>query len=200
MATNNYSIWKQLQTSAVMLSSLIAMHTFAAGDTANSSNPAYTDEQQAMALAQQFAAQLKPKLQGAISTGGPVYAIDVCATEAPNIAAELSAQSGWKITRVSSRNRNPNAVPDAWEAVAITTFERQLEEGADPTTLKLSETTVVGYRFAKPLIVEPLCLTCHGKNIAPEVSRALASHYPQDHATGYDTGQIRGIISLSKPR
>lgn len=179
-------------------SAIIAMSAPAVAGEA--STPGNADEQQAMALVQEFAGQLRPKLQNAISEGGPVNAIEVCAVEAPKIAAELSARGGWQITRVSSRNRNPNAIPDPWEAAAIATFEEQLAAGADPATLKLSEITEQGYRFAKPQIAEPLCLTCHGQNLAPEVSSALASHYPHDKATGYEAGQIRGIFSVIKLR
>jgi hypothetical protein len=199
MASERYATSKQLLKSAALAPALIALCAFAtAGGTAEEA-PSHDDEQQALALVQQFAGQLKPRLQGAISEGGPVHAIQVCASEAPKIAADLSARSGWKITRVSSRNRNPDGAPDPWEAAAITHFESQLEAGADPATLKLGEITREGYRFAKPQVTEPLCLTCHGQTLAPEVSKALASHYPEDRATGYQAGQLRGIFSLTKP-
>jgi hypothetical protein len=39
---------------------------------------------------------------------------------------------------------------------------------------------------------------CHGENITAEVQQALDQYYPDDTATGYHLGQIRGAISLSK--
>ncbi len=156
-------------------------------------------EQQAQSLVQQFAGRLKPKLQQGLASGGPVEAIAVCATEAPAIAAELSADSDWQVKRVSSRNRNPAASPDSWEAATIESFEQQLAAGAEPDSLQRGQMTPQGYRFARAQIAEPMCLMCHGQNIAEPVAEALARHYPQDQATGYRAGEIRGIFSLLKP-
>ena len=46
--------------------------------------------------------------------------------------------------------------------------------------------------------VEPVCLVCHGQDLAPEVRATLEQYYPDDWATGYSLGQVRGAISLSK--
>jgi hypothetical protein len=43
-----------------------------------------------------------------------------------------------------------------------------------------------------------LCLTCHGANLAVPAQEALLQYYPDDLATGYQLGQVRGAISLSK--
>ena len=39
------------------------------------------------------------------------------------MAKAASEQSGWTIKRVSLRNRNPKAVPDAWERAALEEFD-----------------------------------------------------------------------------
>ncbi|MBR9912116.1 MAG: DUF3365 domain-containing protein [Gammaproteobacteria bacterium] len=168
--------------------------------TATAASEVDANQQTALALVQKFAGQLKPRLKAAISADGPAHAVAVCATEAPQIAESLSAESGWVIRRVSSRNRNPAAVPDAWEAAMLKQFEDKLAASADPSSLSQGEVTPDGYRFAKAQVVEPLCLMCHGQTVAPDVSAALASYYPNDKATGYELGQIRGIFSLIKPR
>ncbi|MCB1124616.1 MAG: DUF3365 domain-containing protein, partial [Verrucomicrobiae bacterium] len=54
------------------------------------------------------------------------------------------------------------------------------------------------FRFMKAQAVEPLCLTCHGEKLAPDVTEALAKNYPGDAATGYQLGDIRGAFSLKK--
>jgi len=41
-----------------------------------------------------------------------------------------------------------------------------------------------------------MCLACHGDNIAPEVTAAIRAHYPEDQATGFATGQLRGAFSI----
>ena len=45
---------------------------------------------------------------------------------------------------------------------------------------------------------EAICLTCHGENLAQPVIDALQQYYPDDMATGYQLGQVRGAISLSR--
>ena len=46
--------------------------------------------------------------------------------------------------------------------------------------------------------VQPVCLTCHGKRLAGDVRTAIAEHYPDDRATGYALGDVRGAIYLRK--
>jgi hypothetical protein len=46
---------------------------------------------------------------------------------------------------------------------------------------------------------EKPCLACHGKEIAPKVAARLAELYPEDAATGYSAGEIRGAFTLSRP-
>ena len=48
-----------------------------------------------------------------IAKGGPESAIVACSEKAPQMAKAASEQSGWMVRRVSLRNRNPKAAPDA---------------------------------------------------------------------------------------
>jgi hypothetical protein len=47
--------------------------------------------------------------------------------------------------------------------------------------------------------MEPLCTTCHGKTLAPDVAAAIAKAYPNDQATGFEPGQLRGAVSVVWP-
>ena len=44
----------------------------------------------------------------------------------------------------------------------------------------------------------PLCLTCHGAALSPDVEAALAESYPEDHATGYSAGDLRGAFVVER--
>lgn len=149
--------------------------------------------------------QLGGELRAAIGEKGADGAIGVCKERAPRIAADLSKSSGFKITRVSPKNRNPAGVPDAWEAQAQAALEKRLAAGEKPDTLETWEVvkTTQGkvFRYAKALPVQPLCLTCHGDpaTIADGVKARLAAEYPFDKATGYAPGMIRGIVSVQRP-
>lgn len=153
---------------------------------------------EAQVIVQQFAGQLKPALQAAMAEGGPVNAINVCAEKAPEIARRLSERSGWQIRRVSLKARNPNAVPDAWEKKVLELFDKAVVAGQSPQSLAHQEAINGQFRFMKAQGVEPLCLNCHGSNLADDVRQTLQALYPEDRATGYELGQIRGAISLVK--
>jgi hypothetical protein len=56
-------------------------------------------------------------------------------------------------------------------------------------------------RYMRPLIVAPLCVDCHGpkENIPLEVKTILKEKYPDDRATGFLVGDVRGAISVKIP-
>lgn len=158
--------------------------------------------------ARSVAVSLPPRLltvlQEEIAKGGFEGAIGACRDFAPRLAAEASAESGWTIRRVSLRNRNPKAVPDAWERAVLEDFDRRAAAGEAPATLEKGEAigngTTREYRYMKALPTQELCLACHGtaERIGPAVKARLAELYPDDRATGYRPGEIRGALTLRK--
>jgi hypothetical protein len=162
----------------------------------NGDNPL---EEQARSLAQQFVGQLKPKLKQAMADGGPTHAIGVCADEAPKIADSLSAESGWQVRRVSLKFRNASrATPDSWEQQVLWDFDARQVSGEKAADINFGETVGDNYRYMQAQGVEGVCLVCHGESLAAPVAETLQKYYPDDLATGYSMGQVRGAISLSK--
>ena len=160
--------------------------------------------------ARQVAGMVPPKLlqvlQTEIAQGGAAGAVEVCRDKAPQMARAASEQTGWAIRRVSLRNRNPKAVPDAWESAALQDFDRRAAAGESPATLEKWEVVSTEgrqeLRYMKALPVQPLCVECHGptERLGAGVADKLRTHYPQDLGTGYTVGQIRGAITIRKPR
>lgn len=144
------------------------------------------------------------ELKAAMTAGGPAQAIGVCKEKAPRIASEAAQKTGFQIKRVSLKNRNPKGVPDAWETEALADLEKRLAAGEKPETLDTYRVvnTPEGkiYRYAKALVMQPVCVNCHGaaENISPEVKAKLATEYPDDKAVGYAPGMIRGVLSIKK--
>jgi hypothetical protein len=154
---------------------------------------------EAQALAEQFIGQLKPQLKQGIAAGGPAGAIEVCAHVAPRIADTLAAQSGWRVRRVSLKSRNASrAVPDTWERSVLETFDQRQQAGENAASLVHSEIASGRYRYMQAQAVAPLCLNCHGEALSEPVRAVLSEYYPDDWATGYRPGQVRGAISLSR--
>jgi hypothetical protein len=159
----------------------------------------------ARAVASSVPPKLVQVLSAEIAKNGLVAAIEVCQEKAPQMARAASEQSGWTVRRVSLRNRNPKAVPDAWERAALEEFDRRAAAGESPATLEKWE-AVAGperaeYRYMKALPVQQLCLSCHGPaaTLTQEVAGKLHALYPDDRGVGYALGQIRGAMTLRKP-
>ena len=157
-------------------------------------------ETEARTLAAEFIGQLKPLLKSALQEGGPVNAIEVCSHEAPKLADSLAAESGWLVRRVSLKSRNASrAIPDPWETDVLNEFNRRQQAGESPAQINYSETTPSHFRYMQAQGVDGVCLTCHGQHLSQEVTDVLQKYYPDDIATGYSIGQIRGAISLTRP-
>ena len=179
---------------------ILAVILFAASATLLATEPVVVSpENQAMAVANEFVGLMKPQLQQALAEGGPVNAIAVCADIAPRIADSLSAQSGWTVKRVSLKARNASrAVPDGWEETVLLEFDRRRAAGEKPTDIRHGDVVGGQYRYMQAQVVEPVCLLCHGQVLTDEVTQVLREYYPDDTATGYTLGEVRGAISLSR--
>ncbi|MCW8832603.1 MAG: DUF3365 domain-containing protein [Colwellia sp.] len=154
---------------------------------------------EAISIVKQFGGILKPKLKQALSEGGVSHAIKVCSVEAPLIAKMLSEKTQWQVKRVSLKARNnKTAKPDHWEASVLKAFNQRQSQGESAKTMAKVEMTDNQFRFMKAQGVAPLCLTCHGTKLTDEAKNALKKYYPEDQATGYSLGEIRGAFSLTK--
>lgn len=135
-------------------------------------------------------APFKKQLKEALVTGlekGPTEAIGACRFEAPKIAARLST-SKVKVGRTSHKLRNPDNAPKPW---MVPLLDRYLGGASEPMAVKIDATTV-GY--AEPIMMQPLCLTCHGPSVAPDVAAEIKKLYPSDEAMGFSTGELRGMF------
>lgn len=158
---------------------------------------------EAKAIVKEFATRLQGELKSALQAGGPVAAIEICQEEAPAIAEDLSRGSQWQVARTSLKTRNPNNAPDAWETEILKQFDARQAAGEDVQPMAHAQVveTAEGkrFRFMKAIPAQDLCLTCHGRNIDPQVIEALDKAYPEDQARGYTTGDVRGAFTLWKP-
>jgi len=141
---------------------------------------------------------LKQSLKGALVSGledGPVAAISTCRVEAPKLAAEASL-GGVKVGRASGKLRNPSNAAKPWMKSILDVYETDPER-REPAVVAIDKNTV-GY--AEPIFMQPLCVTCHGATLAPDLQTKLGELYPTDQATGYAAGDFRGIFWAELPR
>jgi Protein of unknown function (DUF3365) len=165
-------------------------------------NPAQV--KQARTAAKGLGDGLKAQLMAAIKAGGTMSAIAVCRTIAPELAAQLSQKSGLSVGRTALRLRNPANAPDDWERAVLQSFAARIAAGADPKTLEHAENvmdaagaTTFRYMKAIPMGKTP-CLACHGVP-EPAVKAEITRLYPQDQATGFKPGELRGAFTVKGP-
>lgn len=155
-------------------------------------------------ITQEAQAQLTAQLQDAIAKEGVAGAVGYCELTAMPLLAELEAKHGVRLRRVSTKARNPKDMPDTQELPLLDAYAYNAEEGiaSEPSIQKLNQGEVLLY--TKPIVLaQGMCLSCHGsagKDIAPETTAKLTQLYPQDPATGYAVGDLRGMWSLRLPK
>ncbi len=172
---------------------------------------ASTPEQQALMerevvsarkITKDFVGSLKGELKKAMQEGGPVNALSVCHTRAIPITNEVATRHGVRLSRVSLKNRNPNNAPNEWQRPILEEFDARAAKGDDPKALAFATIVEVDgkkqFRFMKAMPAGKVCLNCHGAELKPEVAAKLKELYPEDKATGYSLGQIRGAVVIVK--
>lgn len=155
------------------------------------------------ALADRFQAELQGQLQAAMQQLGPVGAIDLCNSAAPAIAQSLSAESGAQVRRIALRQRNPDArAVGEWrkrlEALAAAPLDAEGKPAVLTWTSGSGKNLQTHYLRAIPMKEQP-CAACHGTNVSPEVQARIRALYPDDQATGFKPGELRGAIAISWP-
>lgn len=155
------------------------------------------------AIADRLGSQLKAELGKALQDGGPVAAIGICKLRAPAIASELSRQSGAFVSRTALRVRNPSNAPDDVQREVLGQFADELARGTPSQPLEavfeVRRGAEVERRYLRAIPMDALCTACHGATLAPEIAAAIQRDYPQDQATGFEVGRLRGAISVRWP-
>lgn len=172
---------------------LLAAVVLAACGRAHEAGPRATTDRDPERLAAHF----KQDLQAALRTGmarGPAEAVAACRLRAPEIAASLS-QEGVRLGRTSHRLRNPANLPPDWVNPILHGYLANPSDRA-PKSVALPDG---GSGYAEPLFTQPLCLTCHGRALAPDVAARIRELYPEDEAVGFAVGDLRGVLWVELP-
>jgi hypothetical protein len=141
-------------------------------------------------------------LKTQIESSGIESAISVCKQVAPAMAEQYTNQSR-TVKRVSLKPRNQSqGTPDEWERKTLEYFNQAQKDGQLATKMEVSalEKTDSGqvFRYMKAIPTQAMCLKCHGseQDISANLKQLLTSEYPNDLATGYSLGEVRGAISI----
>ncbi|MEA3341419.1 MAG: methyl-accepting chemotaxis protein, partial [Chloroflexota bacterium] len=120
------------------------------------------------------------------------------AAAAREIAGGFSKDKNLTLRQVSTKYRNPQNKPDGYESKILAMMEQDPRQWEDKD---FSEKVVDGdratMRYLRPLFVKESCMTCHGDPAS--VPAFVRERFPDDLATGYRVGDIRGAVSVSWP-
>ncbi|MFO0866191.1 MAG: DUF3365 domain-containing protein [Gemmataceae bacterium] len=150
-----------------------------------------TQKEEAIAAKETMFKRLMAKLMKELSSG-PAHAIGVCQDEAPRIAREVGTENRVRIGRTALKLRNANNQAPEWAKGLV---EKRI---AEPTFLANGRGD---FAALLPIRLQPPCLLCHGDHsgMSGEVLDALAKRYPNDQATGFREGDLRGWFWVEVP-
>jgi hypothetical protein len=64
-------------------------------------------------------------------------------------------------------------------------------ETSAPRVVRIDNKTI-GY--AEPIPMKPLCTACHGDAVEDDLASTVSNLYPDDQATGFQVGDVRGLF------
>ncbi len=169
------------------------------GQTASEESTA--NRRRAAQLITQFANELRVELMSAIKEGGAALAVSVCRDKAPELALAVSRDSGVVVRRVSENYRNSANCPTREELDILARLADTTKPKSEFWERWTSQGEIQVYYYYQPIRIMPLCLRCHGREetISADIRTALKENYPQDRATGYRLGDLRGMFVVEMP-
>ena len=143
-------------------------------------------------------AVLGKNLLGSIQEKGTAGAVEFCSIRALPLTDSISREQGVEIRRVSDKPRNPLNNANEHEREIIAGMRQQLSKGEKPGFDIMKEGPKTSYYF--PIITNEMCMQCHGQkdiDITAETQKVINEKYPDDQATGYGVGELRGVFVVT---
>lgn len=175
-------------------------------EQANANEPEGTSEldylERSAQISKTLQTNLEKELKAALTEGGPVAGIEICQEIAQPLTFEISKEfPGAQVSRTALRVRNPGNAPDEQSRAVLERWTSRQADGEELPEADLyeSEDSVIVHR---PIPTGTRCLQCHGdpEDFNPELKKALAENYPDDEATGFEEGELRGAFRIEFPK
>lgn len=150
-------------------------------------------------VAQTSFKEMRGQLVTQMKEGGPIQGIPFCNEQALPITRSLSDKFNVTIKRTSDKLRNQKNAPSERELEIIQNYKNSLANNEQ--LVPIVELDINNKKhFYTPILLKAECLICHGKlneSINSETAALVKSLYPNDKATGYEEGDLRGIWSIT---
>jgi len=150
-------------------------------------------------IAQSTVKKLGSNLMKHMKEGGPQQAIPFCNTAANPLTKEVAEKYNVSIKRTSHKIRNENNKPNEKEDEILNQYLASLLKGEKLKPI-VSKDQGGKVHFYAPMKLEAKCMACHGtvgKEVTIKTDSILKSLYPNDKATGFKVGDLRGIVNIT---
>lgn len=152
-------------------------------------------------VTKQLGTNLIAQMEASMSTGGPAMAVEICQSVAqPLTAATAEDFPGLSVRRTALRVRNPQNAPDDTDRAVLEKWDDlfPLADDAEVPGQYITHTADGTRRYYRPIVTQPICLTCHGPTdtLDPSVKTLIKKHYPDDRAVGFQAGELRGVFRV----
>jgi hypothetical protein len=195
-------------TKALVISTLVASAllttTLSAKEGKKKKAPEYKQEKKlAKKTIKGLLGNFKKNFKKAMKKGGPVGAVNFCADKAEEITQNYNKTlKNVSIKRVTLNPRNEKNLAKDSEAKILNSLKTLQANGVALPKMLVQKRDDKNIRVIKPITLKPMCATCHGTDdkLNPKAKEAIKAKYPNDKATGYKVGDLRGafIVDIVK--
>jgi hypothetical protein len=137
---------------------------------------------------------LRSSLLQTITSQGFPGAITFCSEKAYTITGAHT--DSVTVRRTALRYRNPDNRPDSLELTVLNAMDAQVKSAKSAVVHLVRNSSSSEIHFFKPIMLQPVCLNCHGdpaKQIQPATLSRIRELYPEDQATNFKEGDLRGV-------
>ncbi|MFT4533645.1 MAG: hypothetical protein ACJA1A_001846 [Saprospiraceae bacterium] len=138
---------------------------------------------------------LSGELAKAAKHGGIKNALSYCNTNAIPLTDSLSNAHNVDIKRTSLKFRNPKNKPTEREREILNQYEMTKNNGLIMEAIIDNEAE--RRTFYAPIIMQTACIKCHGEKSSISMYDSILKLYPNDLATDYNQGDLRGMWSIT---
>jgi hypothetical protein len=147
---------------------------------------------------------LAKHLMQAIGEGGFTNALSVCSDKAMPLTEAVAEENLVSLRRITHQPRNPDDAASPEEMDLIRAFQTVIATSGEVPPPVVLDRDADEIRFYSPIVLNnPLCLNCHGSvtsDIQPATLAMIRELYPNDQATGFKFGELRGMWRIVFPR
>ena len=143
--------------------------------------------------------ELSSQLMEKMKEGGPELALPFCNVQALPLTLEVAARNKVEIRRVSNKLRNAKNSPSEHAHEQLNAYLKNQQAGIELQSVVAQDGAGVVHYYA-PIRIMKQCLVCHGRpgeSMLQKTDSLIKSYYPEDAATGYSEGELRGMWDIA---